>query len=113
MDVTSSSRTDKTYMVSVDDRMVHFGAMGYDDFTVHNDERRKANYLARHTHENWSDKSTAGFGARWLLWNKPTLAESIRDVNNRFGLKVRLYSRRDDVPRQINGTRRYVYSGKW
>ena len=113
MIVTSSSRKDKKYLVSVNGHTVHCGARGYDDFTVHHDERRKANYLARHKHENWSDKSTAGFWARWLLWNKPTLAESIRDVNSRFGLKVRLYPRRDDVPRQINGTRRVVYSGKW
>ena len=91
MNVTRSSRKDKKYMVNVNGRVIHFGARGYDDYTVHNDERRKANYLARHKHENWTDKTTAGFWARWLLWNKPTLAESIRDVNNRFDIHVRSY----------------------
>ena len=91
MNVTRSSRKDKKYMVNVNGRVIHFGARGYDDYTVHNDERRKANYLARHKHENWTDKTTAGFWARWLLWNKPTLAESIKDVNNRFDLHVRPY----------------------
>ena len=91
MNVTRSARKDKKYMVNVNGRAIHFGARGYEDYTVHNDERREANYLVRHKHENWSDKTTAGVWARWLLWNKPTLAESIRDVNNRFDLHVRSY----------------------
>ena len=71
---------------------VHFGATGYQDFTQHGDEKRKAAYLARHeARETWTLQGvkSAGFWARWLLWNKPSLSASIADVNRRFkGLQV-------------------------
>ena len=36
---------------------VHFGATGYQDFTSHGDEDRKAAYLRRHeSRENWTLK---------------------------------------------------------
>ena len=66
---------------------VHFGATGYQDFTQHGDEKRKASYLARHKkNEDWTLRGveTAGFWARWLLWNKPSIAQSIADINRRF-----------------------------
>ena len=72
---------------------VHFGATGYQDFTQHGDEERKASYLARHkAREDWTlaGAQTAGFYARWLLWNKTSLAASIADLNRRFtSLSVR------------------------
>ena len=72
---------------------VHFGATGYQDFTQHGDETRKASYLARHkAREDWTlaGAQTAGFYARWLLWNKTSLAASIADLNRRFpSLSVR------------------------
>ena len=61
---------------------MHFGATGYEDFTTNKDEKRKVSYLARHkATEDWtlSGVDTAGFWARWLLWNKPSLSASIRD----------------------------------
>lgn len=65
----------------------HFGARGYQDFTQHGDERRKASYIARHgALEDWTDPVAAGTLSRYLLWNKPTLAASIRDYRRRFGL---------------------------
>ena len=66
---------------------VHFGATGYQDFTQHGDEERKASYLARHkTREDWTleGAQTAGFYARWLLWNKPSVAANIAGLNRRF-----------------------------
>ena len=72
---------------------VHFGAVGYQDFTQHGDEKRKASYLARHeARETWTLQGvrSAGFWARWLLWNKRSLTASITDVNQRFSsLSVR------------------------
>jgi hypothetical protein len=86
-EVLKSTRAQKKYMVRVDDVTVHFGAKGYDDFTTHKDERRKKMYLSRHAkREDWTLEGvrTAGFWSRWLLWNKSTLQESIKDVNRRF-----------------------------
>ena len=85
--IQKSTRAGKKYMAKVGDKTVHFGATGYLDFTTSKDEKRKASYLARHkTSEDWTIEGvgTAGFWARWLLWNKATITASIRDINQRF-----------------------------
>ena len=56
-------------------------------FIDHKDEERKAAYLSRHKkNEGWTLQGikSAGFWARWLLWNKPSLSASMADVNKRF-----------------------------
>ena len=68
-------------------KTVSFGAKGYSDFTIHKDEQRKQRYLDRHKkNERWgaNDYDTAGFLSRYILWNQPTLRDSIKDVNNKF-----------------------------
>ena len=85
--IQKSTRGGKKYMAKVGDKTVHFGATGYQDFTTSKDEKRKASYLARHkTSEDWtlSGGDSASFWARWLLWNKPSMTASIRDINQRF-----------------------------
>ena len=68
-------------------KTTHFGASGYEDYIGHNDLTRKINYLSRHKErEDWEDYMTAGSLSRWILWNKPTLKESIKDYINRFKL---------------------------
>ena len=83
MRLEKSSRPAKKYMVRFDGKTVHFGAAGYEDFTTHGDENRKKRYLARHKHEEWGRDGvhTAGFWARWILWNKPTIQQSVQDIN--------------------------------
>lgn len=66
-------------------KTVRFGAAGMSDFTKHRDEERKQRYLDRHRdNENWNDITTAGAWSRWLLWNKPTIQESLADIRKRF-----------------------------
>lgn len=88
-----STRKTKKWMVrDSNGRLIHFGADGYEDFTQHGNEDRRQRYLARHrSRENWTDSgiNTAGFWAKWLLWNKPTLSGSIRDIQRKFGIKIR------------------------
>ena len=64
------------------------------DFTKHKTTDRKKAYLARHkAREDWtkSGATTAGFYSRWITWNKPTLKETIYDINKRFkGLNVKM-----------------------
>ena len=68
-------------------KTIRFGAAGMSDYTKHRDEERKNRYLERHReNENWNDITTAGAWARWLLWNKPTISESLQDIKQRFGL---------------------------
>lgn len=74
-------------MVNVDGHSIHFGDFHYEDYTQHHDDKRKANYIARHqAREDWTNPLTAGFWSRWLLWNKRTLLESLEDIHRRFGL---------------------------
>lgn len=64
---------------------VPFGALGYSDFIESGDLKKKKAYLARHrVRENWNDPRSAGALSRWVLWNKPTLEESIKDYIKRF-----------------------------
>lgn len=83
----------KKYTIITPKKKINFGAKGYSDYTKHKDPARKKRYLDRHkTRENWkkSGINTAGFWSRWLLWNKPTLAESIDDVEKRFNINIYL-----------------------
>jgi hypothetical protein len=90
-----SNRKDKKYMVHyIKDgklRTIHFGASGYDDFIISKgNEDKKKNYIKRHSKEDWSDLEKAGTFARFLLWNKKTLRDSIKDMEERFNIKIRL-----------------------
>lgn len=93
----NSTRSGKKFMViTPSGKVVHFGAKGYSDFTKHKNEERKQRYISRHQkNEKWTRTGldTAGFWARWLLWNKPTIIESISDINNRFNIIIEYDSR--------------------
>lgn len=79
-----STRLGKRYMVKINNKTIHFGSSEHENFTIHKDEQRKERYIARHkARENWNDINTAGYWSRWLLWSKPTLEESIRDINKK------------------------------
>ena len=65
-------------------KKVSFGQAGAEDFTMHKDEERKRRYLARHRGEQWDNPLTAGFWSVRLLWNKPTLVASARDIQRQF-----------------------------
>ena len=73
-----------------DGKLVKFGALGYDDFiTSGGDKKKKKNYLARHRkREDWTDPQTPGALSRWILWNKPTLDESIEHYVKKFNMTL-------------------------
>jgi hypothetical protein len=93
----SENRT-KKWTVILEDKQkkqhkVSFGAEGYNDFTLFEDrvkaEERKKLYLMRHKDkEDWTKEGilTPGFWSRWVLWNKPTVQESLNDVKKKFKL---------------------------
>jgi hypothetical protein len=88
-----STKPDKKYMVYVDGKTIHFGARGMSDFTKHKDVKRMKRYSARHKRggETWgkSGLKTAGFWSKWLLWNKPSIGGSKRDISSKFGVTFR------------------------
>ena len=69
---------------------ISFGAKGYSDYTIHKDPKRKENYIKRHqVNEDWNDLNKAGTWSKYLSWNKPTLQDSIKNMENKFDIKIK------------------------
>jgi len=69
-------------------KTTHFGSAGMSDYTIHKDDERKKQYLARHKkNENWNAPMTAGALSRYILWNKKSKVASISNYKNKFNLK--------------------------
>ena len=69
-----STRKNKKYMIldPSTNKFVHFGALNYEDMTVHNDKQRQKNYIARASNikGNWrANKYSANNLSLFLLWN--------------------------------------------
>ena len=74
-------------------KTTHFGAKGYNDFTIYNKTKgsefaneRKRLYLQRHKGEK-GGFMTASTLSKTILWNKPTLQASINSYMNKYNLK--------------------------
>jgi hypothetical protein len=68
-------------------KTVQFGDKRYENYTIHKDEKRKELYLKRHHRDNIDDPMTAGSLSWYLLWNKPTMKDSIKDYERRFNIE--------------------------
>lgn len=86
----SNDKKHKYIVIMPDNKKIKFGAYGYSDFTKHKDIERKKRYEARHkAREDWTKKNSAGFWSKWILWNKPTLKESIDHTQKKFKIKIK------------------------
>lgn len=82
------------FIVNGRKKTTHFGSASNKDYTIYyktegkeKADKMKSAYLARHrVNENWKDPTSAGSLAKNILWNKPTITESIRDFKKRFSL---------------------------
>ena len=89
--IKSSDRPEKrlTAIFYKDNRKykkVHFGQKSGNTYVDHGDDIKKVNYIKRHrVRENWNDPYSAGALSRYILWNKKSLDESVRDYKKRFG----------------------------
>ena len=66
-----STRKNKKYMIRgefTDNKWVHFGQMGYEDYTKHNDKRRRNLFRKRNYKWYYMDKDTPAFISTLLLW---------------------------------------------
>lgn len=73
VEIKLSSRSDKKYMIynPVNNKWVHFGAYGYEDYTKHKDEERRLNYLKRSSNikGNWiNNPYSPNYLSIMLLW---------------------------------------------
>lgn len=89
----ASKKSKKKFVAEVNGKSVGFGAAGYSDYTIHKDKDRRQRYITRHAaREDWTKAGirTAGFWSRWLLWNKPSIRESAKDIEKKFNISIKL-----------------------
>jgi hypothetical protein len=85
--IKKSKKNNKKYDAIFNDKIISFGAKGYSDYTINKDDNKKENYIKRHkVNEDFTKKGieTPGFLSRFILWNKPTIKESIKDLNSKY-----------------------------
>lgn len=64
---------------------VHFGSKGSKTYLDHKDKQKKDAYIARHkVNEDWTKPTSAGALSKYLLWNLPTLSQSIAYFKKKF-----------------------------
>jgi hypothetical protein len=87
--LSKPTRKFKKYSILVGHKKINFGDDRYEDYTQHGDPKRKALYIQRHKkNEDWNNPLTAGWWSRYLLWEKPSIEEAIKDIKKRFGIIV-------------------------
>ncbi len=71
--LTKSKNKNKKYNVKIYNnngdiiKNIDFGAFGYEDYTIHKDEKRKDNYMKRHNiNYNYDNIMSAAFWAFYL-----------------------------------------------
>lgn len=83
-----SKKKDKKFRVLLDNgESYHFGLLGSKTYLDHMDKDKRTNYWKRHFANpnekellTWAIPSSSTFSA-YLLWNKKTLSESIKDLH--------------------------------
>ena len=98
--LSKSKRKGKKYMLDMGNMKHHFGADGYRDYTLMNSksskfydpirenrDKVKRNYLARHRNDHKGMHSPSTL-SDMILWNKPTLKQSIKDYEKKYGLNI-------------------------
>ena len=92
-----SNKKEKKFMVTIfkpngNKKIVHFGATGYSDFTIHKDPERMKRYDIRHkSRENWTKSGidSPGFWSKWILWSAPSLDGAIKKTASKFNLTIK------------------------
>ena len=87
--IIKSKKLHKKYdVINTLGKVISFGDNRYSDFTKHKNEERKMNYIKRHQNEDWTDLNKSSTWSRYILWNKPTMKESINDMKKLFNIKI-------------------------
>jgi len=99
LELKNSTAKGKKYMVVGEYNgksvKVHFGSSTSSTFIDHNDLTKKKNYLARHNAIKLKDGTRAvdkilspSFLSKWVLWNKKTLSEALKEIEDKFDIKI-------------------------
>ena len=83
-----SNKPNKKYTIVIYNngrkKSIHFGSKSIEDYTQHRSKNKKAKYLEKHQ-ENTNPYSVA-FWNQHLLWNKPSIDESIKDIKKKHNI---------------------------
>lgn len=85
--ISPSTKKNKKYKAVIDGKKeIHFGSSAHSDFTRHKDTERKERYIARTSNQDHSKQNIASpaWMSRWISWHKPTIEESIKDLNKKY-----------------------------
>ena len=85
--IVKSHLKNKKYDAILDDRVIPFGASGYEDYTQHHSKIRRNAYISRHSkNEDWTSIN-AGSLSRYILWGDSTdINENIKNYKIHFHL---------------------------
>jgi hypothetical protein len=86
VEISKSSHPKKKWKAVSGGKTIRFGQTGYEDFTQHNDPKRRLNYLSRHGSEDWSRSNimSPAFMSRWILWEKPSKKAALANLNRKY-----------------------------
>ena len=96
MSIKESWRKDKKKVAEFYDRetdshkTVHFGAKGYEDYTIHKDPVRAERYRTRHAKDLLTEAAQTGMSpgalSYYVLWTSPSLEQGIRNYKKHYHL---------------------------
>jgi len=91
-----SPRADKKYVAVFHDskedkqKTVHFGAKGYEDYTMHKDAERAKRYRARHEKDLLTEAAKTGMSpgalSYYVLWTSPSFEQGVRNFKSVYHL---------------------------
>jgi hypothetical protein len=90
-----SKRVDKRFVMTFSKngvilKRVHFGNPHMENYTIHKDKQRKERFLKRFNkliNKFKDDPFKPMTLSHLILWNKPTLKESLKDYKKRYSFK--------------------------
>ena len=91
--ITKSNKAGKKMMAKFKNKetgresTTHFGASGYDDYTIKKDKEQRARYRQRHKGDNLTNPRSPGALSYYVLWGDSTSKrENIASYKRRFNL---------------------------
>ena len=85
-----STNPQKKYDAFINNKKVSFGSSPYEDYTTHKDDKRRDSYIKRHgATQSWTDIEKPQTWARYLLWEKKSIPEAIKFMENKFNIKIK------------------------
>jgi|TARA_R110000772_G_scaffold39379_1_gene92648 hypothetical protein len=91
--ITKSNKSGKKMMAKFVNKKTgresttHFGASGYDDYTITKDKEQRTRYRSRHKGDNLTIARSAGALSYYVLWGNSTSKQSnIASYKSRFNL---------------------------